>query len=80
MGHSRTPTPNTAGDGFPADPIDGSAYVLPPFTLTQRDAVRPCSPPPTSGAVGVSNLLVCCPKPGMCDLPLKVWVGRVGRA
>jgi len=25
MGHSRTPTQNTAGDGFPADPIDGSA-------------------------------------------------------
>ena len=24
MGHSRTPTQNTAGDGFPADPIDGS--------------------------------------------------------
>jgi hypothetical protein len=23
MGHSRTPTQNTAGDGFPADPIDG---------------------------------------------------------
>jgi hypothetical protein len=22
MGHSRTPTQNTAGDGFPADPID----------------------------------------------------------
>jgi hypothetical protein len=25
MGHSRTPTQNTAGDGFPADPIDGSS-------------------------------------------------------
>jgi hypothetical protein len=24
MGHSRTPTQNTAGDGFPADPIGGS--------------------------------------------------------
>ena len=23
MGHSRTPTQNTAGDGFPAHPIDG---------------------------------------------------------
>ena len=23
MGHSRTPTQNTAGGGFPADPIDG---------------------------------------------------------
>jgi hypothetical protein len=23
MSHSRTPTQNTAGDGFPADPIDG---------------------------------------------------------
>lgn len=23
MGHSRTPTQNTAGDRFPADPIDG---------------------------------------------------------
>jgi hypothetical protein len=23
MRHSRTPTQNTAGDGFPADPIDG---------------------------------------------------------
>jgi len=23
MGHSRTPTQNTAGDGFPAGPIDG---------------------------------------------------------
>jgi hypothetical protein len=28
MGHSRTPTQNTAGDGFPADPIDGTARVL----------------------------------------------------
>ena len=29
MGHSRTPTQNTAGDGFPADPIDGyvRAYI-----------------------------------------------------
>jgi hypothetical protein len=27
MGHSRTPTQNTAGEGFPADPIDG--YVHP---------------------------------------------------
>jgi hypothetical protein len=25
MGHSRTPTQNTAGEGFPADPIDGFA-------------------------------------------------------
>jgi hypothetical protein len=25
MGHSRTPTQNTAADGFPADPIDGTA-------------------------------------------------------
>jgi hypothetical protein len=25
MGHSRTPTQNTAGDGFPAAPIDGYA-------------------------------------------------------
>src|ERR1700690_775290 len=25
MGHSRTPPENTVGDGFPADPIDGSA-------------------------------------------------------
>jgi hypothetical protein len=25
MDHSRTPTQNTAGDGFPADPIDGLA-------------------------------------------------------
>ncbi len=25
MGHSRTPTQNTAGDGFPADPIGGTA-------------------------------------------------------
>jgi hypothetical protein len=23
MGHSRTPTQNTAGDGFAADPVDG---------------------------------------------------------
>jgi hypothetical protein len=23
MGHSRTPTQNTAGEGFPADPIGG---------------------------------------------------------
>ena len=23
MGNSRTPTQNTAGDGFPADPIEG---------------------------------------------------------
>jgi hypothetical protein len=28
MGHSRTPTQNTAGDGFPADPIGGSERVL----------------------------------------------------
>jgi hypothetical protein len=27
MGHSRTPTQNTAGDGFPADPIDGSGVA-----------------------------------------------------
>jgi len=27
MGHSRTPTHNTAGDGFPADPIDGSGIA-----------------------------------------------------
>ena len=27
MGHSRTPTQNTAGDGSPADPIDGTARV-----------------------------------------------------
>jgi hypothetical protein len=27
MGHSRTPTQNTAGDGFPADPIDGSGIA-----------------------------------------------------
>ena len=27
MGHSQTPTQNTAGDGFPADPIDGIARV-----------------------------------------------------
>ena len=27
MGHSRTLTQNTAGDGFPADPIDGTARV-----------------------------------------------------
>src|ERR1700730_14228338 len=27
MGHSRTPTQNTAGDGFPADPIDGSGSI-----------------------------------------------------
>jgi hypothetical protein len=35
MGHSRTPTQNTAGDGFPADPIDG--YVRP----SVRMAVTP---------------------------------------
>jgi hypothetical protein len=28
MGHSRTPTQNTAGDGFPADPIDGSSTIV----------------------------------------------------
>jgi hypothetical protein len=36
MGHSRTPTQNTAGDGFPADPIDGYVRALPsgpPATL-----------------------------------------------
>jgi hypothetical protein len=27
MGHSRTPTQNTAGDGFRADPIDGTARL-----------------------------------------------------
>jgi hypothetical protein len=27
MGHSRTPTQNTGGDGFPADPIDGYVRV-----------------------------------------------------
>ena len=27
MGHSRTPAPNTAGDSFPADPIDGSVCL-----------------------------------------------------
>ncbi len=32
MGHSRRPTQNTAGDGFPADPIEG--YV--------RASIRGC--------------------------------------
>ena len=27
MGHSRTPTQNTAGDGFPADPIGGTGAL-----------------------------------------------------
>jgi hypothetical protein len=27
MGHSQTPTQNTAGDGCPADPIDGSGMA-----------------------------------------------------
>lgn len=29
MGHSRTPTQNTAGDGFPADPIGGYSKDTP---------------------------------------------------
>jgi hypothetical protein len=28
MGHSRTPTQTTAGDGFPADPIDGCVRAM----------------------------------------------------
>src|SRR3984957_3704387 len=39
MGYSRTPTQNTAGDGFPADPIDGTArYRL----ALRRPSVRIC--------------------------------------
>ena len=35
MGHSRTPTQNTAGEGFPADPIGGwsargARFLTPP--------------------------------------------------
>ncbi len=37
MGHSRTPTQNTAGDGFPADPIDGSRAQTIGSLVTQRD-------------------------------------------
>ena len=33
MGHSRTPTQNTAGDGFPADPIDGYVDAVLKTTL-----------------------------------------------
>jgi hypothetical protein len=35
----------------------GSVRVLPALTLTQRDALGPCSPTPTSGAVGVGDPL-----------------------
>jgi hypothetical protein len=39
MGHSRTPTQNTAGDGFPADPIDGYVCGLSPsFSHAPRSA------------------------------------------
>ena len=39
MGHSRTPTQNTAGDGFPADPIGGSrtAQISRPVPAAQTD-------------------------------------------
>jgi len=45
MGHSRTPTQNTAGDGFPADPIDGSRAArqevpTPPAARPGRTDVR----------------------------------------
>jgi hypothetical protein len=51
MGYSRTPTQKTAGDGFPADPIDGTARVT----------VWPsCDPPSASAAFRAltSGLLV----------------------
>jgi hypothetical protein len=42
MGPSRTPTQNTAGDGFPADPIDGTG-ADPPLggELRAEQIVRP---------------------------------------
>ena len=36
MGHSRTPTQNTAGEGFPADPI-GGYFALPVGWFSQAD-------------------------------------------
>jgi hypothetical protein len=38
MGHSRTPTQNTAGDGFPADPIDGYVRLRTPVIGLEGDA------------------------------------------
>jgi len=49
MGLSRTPTQNTAGDGFPADPIDGSLRELAKTPVTFRDRSRQ-SPASTDGA------------------------------
>jgi hypothetical protein len=53
MGHSRTPTQNTAGDGFPADPIDG--YRVP---AKSADAGQPAECPvwgTTSGIAADKN-------------------------
>jgi hypothetical protein len=36
MGHSRTPTQNTAGEGFPADPIGGSRSLPESRVVTLR--------------------------------------------
>jgi hypothetical protein len=44
MGHSRTPTQNTAGDGFQADPIDGpgvTALAGPGVDRVGRVGARP---------------------------------------
>jgi hypothetical protein len=41
MGHSRTPTQNTAGDGFPADPIDGYTRWSFQNSATLRYRYRP---------------------------------------
>ena len=49
MGHSRTPTQNTAGGGFPADPID--SYV--------RASVR-ASPPAPGADTGAEELKALC--------------------
>ena len=39
MGHSRTPTQNTAGDGFPADPIDGYRVPTPVLPLPPASSI-----------------------------------------
>ena|SRR5258708_6117328 len=52
MGLSRTPTQNTAGDGFPADPIDGYSRLARCLVVTFR-----CSVTVIAASAGVSALV-----------------------
>ena len=53
MGHSRTPTQNTAGDGFPADPIDGSACGYQAEGLASPGATLPRQIPTIAQPVSI---------------------------